>query len=115
MENVKAVAATAGVETIDHKTVGQESLAPQTTRIMDPWSYLFAWLGGCVSIATFTVGSGLVGTLNLLQVVVAISIGCSHLYWLYRHWCSPDDQWTRRPCIWHSIYGAVPVCVWIFR
>ena len=77
MENVKAVAATAGVETIDHKTIGQESLAPQTTRIMDPWSYLFAWLGGCVSIATFTVGSGLVGTLNLLQVVVAISIGCT--------------------------------------
>lgn len=77
MENVKAVAATAGVGTIDQKSVGQESLAPQTTRIMDPWSYLFAWLGGCVSIATFTVGSGLVGTLNLLQVVVAISIGCT--------------------------------------
>ena len=77
MENVKGAAATAGVETIDHKTVGQESLAPQTTRIMDPWSYLFAWLGGCVSIATFTVGSGLVGTLNLLQVVLAITIGCT--------------------------------------
>ena len=76
MENSKA-ATTAGVEIVDHKTVGEESLAPQTTRIMDPWSYLFAWLGGCVSIATFTVGSGLVGTLNLLQVVLAIAIGCS--------------------------------------
>lgn len=62
--------------TIDEKGIGEESLAPQTTRIMDPWSYLFAWLGGCVSIGTFTVGSGLVGTLNLLQTFVAIAIGC---------------------------------------
>ena len=77
MEDIKIAAATAGVETLDHKAVGQESLAPQTTRIMDPWSYLFAWLGGCVSIGTFTVGSGLVGTLNLLQVVIAITIGCT--------------------------------------
>lgn len=76
MENTKDYAAAAGVNTVTHKTIGQESLAPQTTRIMDPWSYLFAWLGGCVSIGTFTVGSGLVGTLNLLQVVIAIAIGC---------------------------------------
>lgn len=62
--------------TTDHKAIGEESLAPQTTRIMDPWSYLFAWLGGCVSIGTFTIGSGLVGTLNLLQTFVAITIGC---------------------------------------
>lgn len=59
------------------KGLGQESLAPQQTRIMDPWSYLFAWLGGCVSIGTFTIGSGLVGTLNLLQTFVAIAIGCT--------------------------------------
>ncbi|RFC64044.1 transporter [Fulvimarina endophytica] len=64
------------VDTLDQKAIGEESLAPQTTRIMGPWSYLFAWLGGCVSIGTFTVGSGLVGTLNLLQVVLAIAIGC---------------------------------------
>lgn len=62
---------------LDDKRPGEESLAPQTTRIMDPWSYLFAWLGGCVSIGTFTVGSGLVGTLNLIQTVVAIAIGCT--------------------------------------
>lgn len=62
---------------VEHKGIGEESLAPQKTRIMDPWSYLFAWLGGCVSIGTFTVGSGLVGTLNLLQVFVAIAIGCT--------------------------------------
>ena len=62
--------------TTAQKGLGEESLAPQETRIMDPWSYLFAWLGGCVSIGTFTVGSGLVGTLNLVQVVLAIAIGC---------------------------------------
>lgn len=102
MENIKGSAATAGVETLDHKGVGQESLAPQTTRIMDPWSYLFAWLGGCVSIGTFTVGSGLVGTLNLLQVVVAITIGCTVIgaalminaapviNMVFRSWCSVD-------------------------
>lgn len=64
-------------EVIEHKGLGEESLAPQKTRIMDPWSYLFAWLGGCVSIGTFTIGSGLVGTLNLLQVFLAIAIGCT--------------------------------------
>ncbi len=62
---------------IEHKAIGEESLAPQETRIMDPWSYLFAWLGGCVSIGTFTIGSGLVGALNLLQTFVAIAIGCT--------------------------------------
>ncbi|SIO44069.1 nucleobase:cation symporter-1, NCS1 family [Rhodovulum sp. ES.010] len=63
-------------EIIDRKGLGEESLAPQETRIMGSWSYLFAWLGGCVSIGTFTVGSGLVGTLNLLQTFLAIAIGC---------------------------------------
>ena len=77
MENVKGNTATPGIDSLEHKAIGQESLAPQTTRIMGPWSYLFAWLGGCVSIGTFTVGSGLVGTLNLLQVVLAIAIGCT--------------------------------------
>ncbi|MBF0657145.1 cytosine permease [Psychrobacter sp. NG25] len=77
MENIKGNTVTPGVDSVEHKAIGQESLAPQTTRIMGPWSYLFAWLGGCVSIGTFTVGSGLVGTLNLLQVVLAIAIGCT--------------------------------------
>ncbi len=77
MENAKGAVMSAEVKKLDHKAVGEESLAPQTTRIMGSWSYLFAWLGGCVSIGTFTVGSGLVGTLNLLQVVLAIAIGCS--------------------------------------
>lgn len=65
------------VEVVEQKGMGEESLAPQKTRIMGQWSYLFAWLGGCVSIGTFTVGSGLVGTLNLLQTVIAIGIGCT--------------------------------------
>jgi NCS1 family nucleobase:cation symporter-1 len=61
---------------VDHKAAGEESLAPQQTRIMGRTSYLLAWMGGCVSIGTFTMGSSLVGTLNLLQSVVAIAIGC---------------------------------------
>lgn len=77
MENVKGNTETPELNSLDHKAIGQESLEPQTTRIMGSWSYLFAWLGGCVSIGTFTVGSGLVGTLNLLQVVLAIAIGCT--------------------------------------
>lgn len=58
------------------KAAGEESLAPQEVRIMDRWSYLLAWLGGCVSIGTFAMGSSLVGTLNLLQAAVAIAVGC---------------------------------------
>jgi NCS1 family nucleobase:cation symporter-1 len=61
---------------VDHKTPGEESLAPQQKRIMGRTSYLLAWMGGCVSIGTFTVGSSLVGTLNLLQSVLAVTIGC---------------------------------------
>lgn len=61
----------------DHtKAAGDESLAPQQTRIMDRWSYLLAWLGGCVSIGTFAMGSSLVGQLNMLQATLAIAIGC---------------------------------------
>jgi NCS1 family nucleobase:cation symporter-1 len=59
-----------------HKGVGEESLDPQQTRIMDRTSYLLAWMGGCVSIGTFTMGSSIVGTLNLLQATLAIAIGC---------------------------------------
>lgn len=60
----------------EDKKAGEESLAPQQTRIMDRWSYLLAWLGGCVSIGTFAMGSSLVGQLNMLQAVLAIAIGC---------------------------------------
>ncbi|SFT41312.1 NCS1 family transporter [Halomonas saccharevitans] len=60
----------------DTKAAGSESLAPQKTRIMGRTSYLLAWFGGCVSIGTFTMGSSVVGTLNLLQATLAIAIGC---------------------------------------
>lgn len=58
------------------KKAGDESLAPQKIRIMGRFSYLLAWFGGCVSIGTFTMGSSIVGTLNLTQTVVAITLGC---------------------------------------
>jgi nucleobase:cation symporter-1, NCS1 family len=58
------------------KAPGEESLAPQKTRIMGRTSYFLAWLGGCVSIGTFTMGSSIMGTLNLLQATLAIAIGC---------------------------------------
>lgn len=54
----------------------EESLAPQENRILDKWSYLFTWMGGCVSIGTFAMGSSIVGTLNLVQASVAMFIGC---------------------------------------
>ena len=57
------------------KKAGDENLQPQRVRIMGRWSYLLAWLGGCVSIGTFAMGSSVVGQLNLLQSVLAISIG----------------------------------------
>lgn len=58
------------------KSAGEESLQPQEHRIMGNVSYLFAWLGGCVSIGTFAMGSSLIGTLNLTQAILAMFIGC---------------------------------------
>ncbi|ALU41444.1 transporter (plasmid) [Kocuria flava] len=72
-ENSRTAAAPAEVHA---KAAGQESLAPQQVRIAGRTSYLLMWLGGCVSIGTFTMGSSFVGTLNLIQLLVAISIGC---------------------------------------
>lgn len=66
----------AGASHTPTKALGDESLAPQQTRIMGRMSYLLAWFGGCVSIGTFTMGSSVVGTLNLIQATLAIAIGC---------------------------------------
>lgn len=52
-----------------------ESLRPQEERIFDSLSYFLMWIGGCIAIAVFTVGSSLVGQLNLLQMVVALLVG----------------------------------------
>ncbi|SUO96899.1 NCS1 family transporter [Suttonella ornithocola] len=60
----------------ERKYAGQESLAVQKVRIMDKFSYFLAWLGGCVSIGTFAMGSSILGVLNLLQATLAIAIGC---------------------------------------
>ncbi|MGL5260136.1 MAG: NCS1 family transporter [Lachnospiraceae bacterium] len=49
---------------------------PANKRILGISSYLFAWLGGCVSIGTFTLGSSVVETgLNLYQAFLAMLIG----------------------------------------
>lgn len=54
----------------------EDSLAPTEKRIMGNISYFLAWFGGCVSIGTFAMGSSIVGELNLVQAVTAITIGC---------------------------------------
>jgi len=55
---------------------GATSLAPRQVRIMDHWSYLLAWLGGCVSIGTFAMGASLVGQLSGPQAALAMALGC---------------------------------------
>lgn len=58
--------------------VAEDTLAPipDHKRILNIPSYLFAWLGGCVSIGTFTLGSSVVETgLNLIQAGAAMLIG----------------------------------------
>lgn len=52
-------------------------LLPTKERIMDNLSYLAAFLGGCVSIGTFSMGASLIGVLNFTQAIVAMAIGCS--------------------------------------
>ncbi|MDO4887115.1 MAG: NCS1 family transporter [Actinomycetaceae bacterium] len=52
------------------------ALEPTTERVMGKTSYFFAWMGGCVSIGTFTVGSSYVGKLNPVQLGIAMAIGC---------------------------------------
>ncbi|MCQ4923106.1 NCS1 family transporter [Tissierella carlieri] len=52
-------------------------LLPTKERIMDNLSYLAAFLGGCVSIGTFSMGASLIGVLNLTQAILAMAIGCS--------------------------------------
>lgn len=52
-------------------------LLPTGERIMDNVSYLAAFIGGCVSIGTFSMGASLIGVLNLTQAILAMAIGCS--------------------------------------
>jgi len=51
-------------------------LQPTKERIMDPLSYGASFLGGCVSIGTFSMGASLIGALTVAQAIIAMCIGC---------------------------------------
>ncbi len=43
---------------------------------MGSLSYTASFLGGCVSIGTFSMGSAIIGTLTIAQAILAMTIGC---------------------------------------
>ena len=51
-------------------------LQPTKKRIMGPLSYAASFMGGCVSIGTFSMGAGLIGALTVGQAILAMVIGC---------------------------------------
>ena len=51
-------------------------LQPTKKRIMGPVSYAASFMGGCVSIGTFSMGAGLIGVLTVPQAILAMIIGC---------------------------------------
>ena len=51
-------------------------LQPTQKRIMGGLDYTASFMGGCVSIGTFSMGAGLIGTLTVLQAILAMAIGC---------------------------------------
>lgn len=51
-------------------------IQPTKERIMDPLSYAASFMGGCVSIGTFSMGASLIGVLTITQAIVAMIIGC---------------------------------------
>ena len=68
---------------VDNKTLDpnlvvgvNEDLQPTKSRIMGSLSYTASFLGGCVSIGTFSMGSALIGTLTIAQAILAMTIGC---------------------------------------
>ena len=68
---------------VDNKNLNPElvkdvdkDLQPTTKRIMDPVSYTASFMGGCVSIGTFSMGAALIGTLTVVQAILAMTIGC---------------------------------------
>ena len=54
-----------------------EDLLPTKKRIMDPLSYCASFMGGCVSIGTFSMGASLIGALTVFQAILAMAIGCA--------------------------------------
>ncbi|MCB7374679.1 NCS1 family transporter [Bariatricus massiliensis] len=68
---------------IDNQILNQElvknvdpDLQPTKQRIMDPLSYAASFMGGCVSIGTFSMGASLIGILTVPQAILAMVIGC---------------------------------------
>lgn len=57
------------------KNVDQD-LLPTKKRIMDPLSYAASFMGGCVSIGTFSMGASLIGILTVPQAILSMVIGC---------------------------------------
>ena len=51
-------------------------LQPTKKRIMGSVSYAASFMGGCVSIGTFSMGAALIGTLTVAQAIIAMCIGC---------------------------------------
>ena len=58
------------------REIANSELLPTKERIMNTGSYTAAFLGGCVSIGTFSMGASLIGVLNLTQAIMAMVIGC---------------------------------------
>lgn len=68
---------------VDNKVLSPElakgvdiDLQPTQKRIMGKLDYTASFMGGCVSIGTFSMGAGLIGTLTVLQAILAMAIGC---------------------------------------
>ena len=63
---------------LDPKLVANvdEDLQPTKKRIMGSVSYAASFMGGCVSIGTFSMGAALIGTLTVAQAIIAMCIGC---------------------------------------
>lgn len=68
---------------VDNKNLNPEliknvdpDLQPTKKRIMGPVSYAASFMGGCVSIGTFSMGAGLIGVLTVGQAILAMVIGC---------------------------------------
>lgn len=53
-----------------------KDLQPTQKRIMNSLSYTASFMGGCVSIGTFSMGAGLIGALTVPQAILAMIIGC---------------------------------------
>lgn len=53
----------------------EDSLRPNTNRVLDPVSFFLMWTGGSIAISVFAMGANLFGKLNLFQFLICLSIG----------------------------------------